>query len=163
MFDKFGKMDTDGLNELARNLRKEGDTQSLRALAKENGINEEWARIYAASDTEDLAEPMMAAIGKIEIEEEEIKPKEIMADWVDYLKAKCFESEEMARAIRKTDKSLKEAIAELLKWSFDNQTEIPKDVKEAADIKASRVTLGIPGMGTAKRLLQEYYLGGDEK
>ena len=39
MFDKFGEMDSyKEINELAENLFNEGDTDSLRVMAKENGI-----------------------------------------------------------------------------------------------------------------------------
>ena len=40
MFDKFGEMDTFGeINELAENLFNEGDTASIKTMAKENGID----------------------------------------------------------------------------------------------------------------------------
>ena len=40
MFDKFGEMDSFGeINELADNLFNEGDTASIKTMAKENGID----------------------------------------------------------------------------------------------------------------------------
>ena len=39
MFDKFGEMDSyKEINELAENLFNEGDIDSLRVMAKENGL-----------------------------------------------------------------------------------------------------------------------------
>ena len=41
MFEKFGEFDSYGeINELAENLLNEGDTESLKVMAKENGIKE---------------------------------------------------------------------------------------------------------------------------
>ena len=42
MFEKFGELNSFGeINELAENLFNEGDTESLKAMAKENGIQSE--------------------------------------------------------------------------------------------------------------------------
>lgn len=69
---------------------------------------------------------------------------------------------EIADAVRQKGKSLKGCIAELLKWSFKNQQTVDKDVIKAAGMSAGRVTLGIPGMGRAKKIIREYYLGGEK-
>ena len=64
----------------------------------------------------------------------------------------------MTKAVRRKGKSLKKCIGALLKWSFENAREINKEVAGYAGIpKNVRVTLGIPDMGTAKRLIMEYY------
>ena len=164
MWDKFGEFESAAeINELAVNLRKEGDADSLRELAEENGIDPELAEAFLAGDLLYLCDDMAAAIGKIEIEAEELKPVEIMADWVEYLKARCFEDVETARAVRRAGKSLKGAIAALLTWSFKNYKEVDKEILKAAGVKAAKVTLGIPGMARAKQLMAEYYLGGSQK
>ena len=42
MFEKFGEMNSyKEINELADNLFNEGDTESLRIMPKENGIEED--------------------------------------------------------------------------------------------------------------------------
>lgn len=102
---------------------------------------------------------MTAALGKIEVESAELQPKEIMEDWVEYLKSQCMENELMAYSVRKKGKSLKGCIAALLKWSFENSKPIEKEFLQAAGVTAGRVDLGIPGMGTAKRIIREYYMG----
>lgn len=160
MFDRFGEMSSaDEINTLAVNLRKEGDTDSIYVLAKENGIDEAVAEIFMAGDLLYMCDDMAAAIGKIEIEAAELKPVEIMADWVDYLKSKCFEDPEMAKAVRRKGKNLKGAIAALLTWSFKNQHPVDKDILKAAGVTANRCTLGIPGMGRAKKIMSDYYMG----
>ena len=159
MFDKFGEFDSvSELNMCAEGLRTEGDIESLVELAIENGIDKEDAQDYADGCMDKLATPIMAAIGKIDVECKELQPKEIMADWVEYIKMQCMESEMMAVAVRRKGKSIKGCIAELLKWSFRNQIPIDKDVLTAAGVKESRVTLGIPGMGRAKQIITKYYM-----
>lgn len=160
MFDKFGEFDSaEELNRCAAGLRNEGDLSSLMELAMENGIEKEEAQDYADGCVKELATPVMAAMGKIEVECRELKPKEIMDDWVEYIKMQCAESEEVAAAVRKKGKSIKGCIAELLKWSFGNQIPVDKDILEASGVKAGRVTLGIPGMGRAKKIITDYYMG----
>lgn len=46
---------------------------------------------------------MTAALGKIEVESAELQPKEIMEDWVEYLKSQCMENELMAYSVRKKE------------------------------------------------------------
>ena len=163
MWERFGEFDSAAeINELAVNLRKEGDADSLKALARENGIDPDLADAFMDGELLYLCDDMAAAIGKIEIEASELKPVEIMTDWVEYLKARCFEDAETARAVRKKGKSLKGAIAALLSWSYKNQREIDKDIKKAAGINV-KVTDGTPGMARAKQLMAEYYLGGGRK
>ncbi len=161
MYETFGEFDSAaGINETAVNLRKEGDIESIKVLAKENGIDQDVAEVFIEGDLLFLCDEMTAAIGKIDIEAAELKPVEIMEDWVNYLKARCFEDTEMAKAVRKSGKNLKGCIGKLLAWSFKNQNPVDKEILEAAGVKASKVTLGIPGMGRAKKIMTEYYMEG---
>lgn len=63
-----------------------------------------------------LCDQLTAALGKIDIEVAELKPKEIMEDWVEYLRGQCMENELLAFNVRKKGKSLKGCIAALLMW-----------------------------------------------
>lgn len=160
MYERFGEFNSaEDINETAVNLRREGDTESIKILAKENGIDEDVAEVFIEGTLLYLCDNMTAAIGKLDIEEKDLKAKEIMADWADYIKARCFEDENMAKAVRRKDKSLKGCIGALLTWSFKNQILVDKDIMKAAGVTAGRCTLGIPGIGTAKKIITEYYLG----
>lgn len=160
MYERFGEFNSaEEINETAVNLRREGDTESIKILAKENGIDEDIAEVFIEGTLLYLCDNMTAAIGKLDIEEKDLKAKEIMADWADYIKARCFEDENMAKAVRRKDKSLKGCIGALLTWSFKNQIPVDKDIMKAAGVTAGRCTLGIPGIGTAKKIITEYYLG----
>ena len=159
MFEKFGEFDSvEELNEAAAGQLEQGDTEAILLLAEENGIQRMDAEDYIEGLVPVLATPMMAAFGKLEMEAKELKVKDIMEDWAAYIK-QCCTNMEMAEAVRRKGKSLKGCIAELLKWSFKNQRDIDADILKACDIKAGKVTLGIPGMGTAKKIIKEYYLG----
>lgn len=164
MYEKFGEFNSFGeINELAENLFNEGDTESIRIMAKENGIQPEIVEMYLQGDVPMLCDTLTAALGKIEVETAELKPKEIMLDWVEYIKGQCMENEVLAYKVREKGKSLKGCIAALLSWSFKNQQQVDKDIIKAAGVSAGKVTLGIPGMGRAKRIIQDYYMGGVQK
>ena len=160
LFEKFGEFNSaEEINRAAAEKLAKGDTEAIYALAKENGIDVEEAEDYINGLARELCGPLMAANGKLDVEEAEMQPYEIMKDWVQYIRARCLERPEMALAVRKKGKSLRGCIAELLKWSFSNAKDVDKDIVKAAGISAPRVTLGIPGMGQAKKIITEYYLG----
>ena len=46
-------------------------------------------RDYIDGMVDKLCSPLMAAFGKIEVETEELQPKEIIEDWVTYIKNRC--------------------------------------------------------------------------
>ena len=102
MFEKFGELNSFGeINELAENLFNEGDTESLRAMAKENGIQSDFVDMYLQGEIPALCDQLTAALGKIDVEVAELKPKEIMEDWVEYLRGQCMENELLAFNVRK--------------------------------------------------------------
>lgn len=161
MFDKFGEMDScQEINELAENLFNENDINSLKELAKENGIGEEFVDAYIEGDYPQLCDPLTAALGKLEIEEKDLKPTGLMRDWIAYLKAQCLDDDNMALAVRKKGKTLKGCMAELVKYSFSNRVKLDTGIAKAAGITNARVEFGIPGMKEAKQIILKYYQGG---
>lgn len=159
MFDLFGEFDTfEEINEAAAGLKEEGDTENIKVLAKENGIDEEIAELYISGQLDVLVDYETAAIGKIDVEAEELQPQEIMEDWINYIKTCISKDEKMARAVREKGKSLKGCIAELLVWALRNAKKVDEDILKAAKVSKG-CTLGIPGMGTAKKIIRRYYLG----
>lgn len=159
MFEVFGEMDSaEQLNMTAEGLKNEGDKENLYKLAEENGIDEAFVEMYIAGEIESFCDIATAAIGKIEVEAAELKPVEIVADWVEYIKGQCLDNEELARAVRRKGKTLKGCIGKLLEWSFKERYKVDKDIVKAAGIKSAKVEMGIPGMGRAKKLIREYYM-----
>lgn len=161
MFEKFGEMDSyKEINELAENLFNEGDVDSLRVMAKENGIPDDFVEMYLEGMIPELCDLTTAAIGKLDKEAEELKLKGLMLDWVEYIKGLCMQEVMIAHQVRKQGKKLKGCMAVLLKFSFENRVTVDKEIVNEAKIKASRVDFGVPGMADAKRMIREYYLGG---
>lgn len=160
MYERFGEFDSaEEINQAAVGLRKEGDLESLKVLVAENGIDSEVMEAFWEGEMLYLCDEMTAAIGKLDVEAKEIRCAEIMEDWVQYMKAQCFEKPEVARAVRRKGKSLAGCIAELLKWSFQHQVEVDKSIMKAGGVTAGRCTLGIPGMARAKQIITRYYMG----
>lgn len=161
MFEVFGEFDSaEEINKAAAAQLAQGDTQAVRDIAKENGLDPADAEDYITGDVTELCNPLMAALGKIKIEEDELKPVELVQDWVNYIKAQVTEHPDMAIAVRKKGKTVKGCIAELLKWSYKNCYVVDKDIVKAAGIGNANVKMGIPGMGHAYEIIKAYYLGG---
>ena len=159
MFEKFGEFDSYmEINMAAEGLKNEGDTKSIYVVAEENGIPKDFAEMYIAGDIDCLCDREMAAMGKIDVEAKEIKATEIVEDWVNYIKGCIGKDERMAAAVRRKGKSLKNCIAELLKWSFKNMYPVDKDILKAAGV-TGQCKLGIPGSARVKQMIQKYYLG----
>lgn len=159
MFDKFGEFDSFGeMNELAENLFNEGDIDSIRILAKENGIPEDIAELYIDGEIPYMCDALTAAVGKIDVEAGELKIKGLMEDWAEYIKGQCMENQIISYKVRNKGKSLSGCIAALLKYSFANQWDVPEMIKKEAKVTANRVTFGVPGMAKAKEIITDYYL-----
>ena len=162
MFDKFGEFDSaDEMNRAAAAQRKEGANEAILAIAEENGIDKEDAMDFIDGCVAAFVTPLMAAYGKLDIEAKELNPYEIMEDWLQYIKLRCAEEPEMAVAVRRKGKSLKGCIAAMLEWSMKNQRPVDNEILKAVRINY-KVTLGIPWMGRAKKIITEYYLGKEQ-
>ena len=161
MFEKFGEMDSAAeLNELAENLFNEGDFESIRTMAKENGIAEDYTGAYIEGETPVLCDDLTAALGKLSVEKKETEVKGLIADWVSYIEAQCLENEQMAAAVRRKGKRLKTCLGRLLEFSFKNRMKVDPEIVKEAKITGARVEFGIPGMAEAKKIIRTYYLGG---
>ena len=161
MFDKFGELGSaEEINELAKNLLQEGDMESLEQMAKENGIGSDFVEMFREGAIPYLCDANTAANGKLDIECASLELKGLMVDWVEYIRSLCMEKPDMAAAVRAKGKSLAGCMGILLKYSFENRITVSKEIVETAGIKAAKVDFGVPDMGTAKKLIRQYYLGG---
>ena len=69
MFDKFGEFNSvEELNEAAAGFKREGDLESLKELAIENGLDEDDAQDYIDGLSDELATLPVAAFGKLDME-----------------------------------------------------------------------------------------------
>lgn len=161
MFDKFGEMGSaEELNELAENLKKEGDLEGLKTMAGENGIPSDYVELFREGEIPYLCDAITAANGKLDLESKDLELKGLMMDWVEYIRGLCFENMDIAKAVRSKGKYLKDCMAKLLKYSFENRVKVNDQIVKAAKVGARRVDYGFPGSGEAKKMIKEFYLGG---
>lgn len=161
MFDRFGSFDSyEQINRAAQGLKAEGDLESLKVLAEENGIDEFDLKDFVEGISEGICTSFTAAIGKIKIEKEDLKPSEIVTDWIDYIESELWDSEELQKAVRKSNKSLIGCIGAMLAWSYTHKYHVSSEIVKASGIRASGVEMGIPGMKSARKIIKEYYLEG---
>lgn len=159
LYEKFGEFDSAAeLNEAIENQIHEGDLKAAEDICRENGIDVENLNDYQTQYIDEPCTILEAALGKIEVEAAVLPNYDIFEDWTGYIKLLAQEDEKIAINIRKKGKSLAGCLAELLKWGFSHQYEVPKSVLSAAKINANKVTMGIPGMKNAKKIIKEYYM-----
>ena len=93
MFGKFGEFNSaEEINRKAEELFNMQDLDGIRALAAENGIPHEYAQAYCEGDLPELCDRLTAAVGKLEVEEQEIVMVGVMEDWLNYIQAQCMEA-----------------------------------------------------------------------
>ena len=159
MFDTFGNFDSwKEINKTAEGLKAEGDRESLYTLAAENGLTQYDVDDYMDGVVDEFCTAFTAAIGKLKIEKEDLKLYEIMNDWEAYIEILCSEDEKICLAVRKKKKTLVGCIGALLTYSWKQAKNVDERIKKAAGVTGT-VKLGIPSMGTAKRIIREYYGG----
>lgn len=109
MFDIFGEFNSaDELNQAAAGQLEQGDIDSLKKLAEENGIDLEMTDMYIQGIMPYFCDDMTAAIGKIEIEKKNYKNQffeHMLDDLTGYITSRCSE-QEFAKAVRSKGKNL---------------------------------------------------------
>lgn len=168
MFDRFGEFDSVvEINEKAAELKAAGNEEELVALALENGIDKEEAEDYMDECTEELVTPLMAALGKLKVEELDLKLDGVTVDWKEQIVEMCTEDFNMAVAVRKKGKSLAGCMAALIKFSFENKVQISDKIVNVTKVMHNGkleqmrkpLYMGFPNKVQAKKIVQEYYLG----
>lgn len=163
MYEKYGFYETaEEINKRAAELKGEGKYEEVKEFAKENGIEVEIAELFCAGEIDMICDDETAAIGRIDVESEKFKNKEIFSDWIEYIKVCACKDKNMTIAVRKENKSIEGCISKILIWSFQNAYAVPAEIiKEAQkEVKGipNNVKMGIPGMGTVKKLIKEYFM-----
>ncbi|MBR2561420.1 MAG: hypothetical protein IKF59_04435 [Lachnospiraceae bacterium] len=109
MFDKYGEFDSvEELNLAAEGFASEGDMESLRGLARENGIDEEEAEDYMAGEKEDFVTPYEAAIGRLKVQEGDA-PQVLLTICAGL----CADREDLCHAVMKKGRRVREAFEAL--------------------------------------------------
>lgn len=163
MFEKYGNFNSyEEINQKAAELVAASDEQGLVELAKENGLDEMDALDLMDGEVTELCNPLIAAMGKITVESNALKngeKQEIFNDWIDYIEMKIPEDKNLQIAVRRKDKSLIGCLGYILGWSYKHAYEVEQTIIKASGMNMGKVKLGIPGSGTVKKLIMEYYTG----
>lgn len=165
MFEKFGEFDSyEEINRAAAAQKAEGDTEAIKILAKENGLDPEDAQAYIDGEEDELTTLTLAAWGKLDIETREAKIEGVIKDWIEELKAAASEDEALAHGIRRKGKTIKQVIADWASEGFENATIVPKDVvklctKRIRDIVGNHdFQIGIPTRKKRLEIARKYYV-----
>lgn len=160
MFEKFGEFNSvEELNMAAEGFLKEGDLESLYALAEENGIDKEDVEDYVNRDTVKFATLSMAAYGCLAVQEKEIsKEKSVMERMIkkqilEMVKSMCPEKE-MATALIKKRNGIKIIFQAMKKGAEKHKSKV-----------SEKMSCGI-SCGTDRDLceiIKAYYLGSEKK
>ena len=162
MFDKFGEFDSaEEINRAAAAQLKEGDLDAIKTIAEENGLDPEDAEDFCTGAIDSLATPLLAAIGKLEMESKDLGLKNMMEDWKNFLIQICEEDDQMAIAIRKKGKRLEKCMAQILKVSFEAKAQLDDRIVRAAGLKPP-IYLGMPGKAQIRKIAEKYYKGEEK-
>lgn len=168
MFDKFGEFNSaEEINRAAAQQLKEGDKEAILVIAKENGIDKEDAQDYIEGYTDELVTELSAAVGKIEVESEHLKIDGILKDWTGAILHQCMEDQKFCVAVRSKEKSLRECMATLIKFAFENKVQVSDEIVKVTKIMHNGkeeqmrdpLYLGVPNNAQVKKIVREYYLG----
>ena len=95
-----------------------------------------------------------------------------MGDWADYIRSLVLDNEDIARAVMDRERSFIGCVGKLAVYSIMHAEPAPPEIIKAmkdavtdAQLKKLHMEkrhieytkIGMPGMGTAKRLIREYY------
>lgn len=167
MFDRFGEFNSaEEMNKAAAEQLKEGNIENVLAIAKENGIDKEDAQDYIDGVVPEMVNPLMAAVGKLKIEEDDLRLEGITKDWKDSIIDLCMEDKELCAAVRRKDKSLVHCIAGMIKFSFENKVQVSNKIVDVTKVMHNGkleqmrkpLYLGVPNRAEVKRLIREYYI-----
>ena len=150
-FDSYEEIN----NAAADALAKE-DKDRIMEIAKDNGLDPEDAEDFCLGEIEELTTPLLAAIGKIEIESKEIEIFGIFADWKGVILDLAQKDELFALNVRKKGKTLVDCFAAVLKQESKNRKTIDKKICKAAGLPEN-----IPMSTLTKieqiNIIKEYY------
>lgn len=171
MEKKFGIFNTvEELNRAAAAQKAEGDLEALIGLATENGLEKEDAEDYMDSDDPEdfLCNATMAAIGKLNMEAQDLNLKSQMLDWKDFIVQMLTEypvdhadedRNAMGNAVFNPDKHLLDVLAAGLKLSSENRVTLDRRITKAAGLPESAGQIGMCGRDELKKIILDYYIG----
>ena len=158
------------LNDKAAELKSAGDLSELVKLAEENGLEKEDAEDYMDSDDPEdcLCNATMAAIGRLNMEEQDLHLESQMKDWKDFIVQMLTDypadhagedRDTLANAVFNPGKQLLDVLAAGLKLSSENRITVDMRIIKAAGLPESAAYIGMCGRDDLKRIILDYYPG----
>lgn len=158
MEHRFGVFGTvEELNRAAAAQKAEGDMEALFSLAAENGIGREDVEDYLDGAAEELATPLMAAIGKLDMEAAELGLQSQLQDWKDYLSSMCAEDPELCEGVFREDRRLEDFLAAGLRHASQNRVRVPDRIVKRTGIQQINY-IGMTGRDELRRIARDYYV-----
>ena len=155
------------LNDKAAELKSVGDLSELVKLAESNGLEKEDAEEYMESeDPEDfLCNATMAAIGKLNMEEQDLHLESQMKDWKDFIVQMLTDypmdhpddGAALANAVFAPDKKLLDVLAAGMKLSSKNRIKVDMRIIKTAGLPESAAYIGMCGRDDLKKIILDYY------
>ncbi len=170
MEKKFGVFETvEELNRAAAAQKAEGDLEALIGIAVENGLEKEDAEEYMDSDDPEdfLCNATMAAIGKLNMEEQDLHLESQMKDWKDFIVQMLTDypldhpedGATLANAVFNPEKKLLDVLAAGLKMASKNRVTVDRRITKAAGLPESAGQIGMCGRDDLKKIILDYYMG----
>ena len=167
MFEKYGEFDSyEEINQKAKELMEAADTNAVRELAKENGLDPQDAEDYITGAVTELCTALMAAVGKLNLEEKDLEIGGILKDWTDCIKDMCFIETGIDEAVRRKNKKLSECMAALIWYGFETKVQVSNKIVDVTKVtingKVEKMRkplyLGVPNRTEARKIIQDYYM-----
>ena len=144
------------INKAAADALAREDKARIMQIAEDNGLDPEDAEDFWLGEVGELTNPLMAAIGKIEVESKDIEIFGVFTDWKGIILDLAQKDEQFAVNVRKKGKSLVDCFAAVLKQESKMRKTIDKKICKAAGLPE-----GIPMSTLTKAeqagIIKEYY------
>jgi len=164
MFEKFGEFDScEEINRAAEAQLKEGDIETLKELAIENGFDPMDAEDYFCGALDSFCGIKDTALGKLKIEKEELKLEREFTLLEEELEKACMENTDLAAGVRRKGKRLAEYLAKVIDKGYEQAVTPPKAILQYVKAVPSQykdhMKTGMPDKATRKEIMRTYYCG----
>lgn len=158
---KFGEFDSaEEINRAAAAQKAEGDIEALKALAKENGIDEMDVEDYVDDMTPVLCTPLMAANGKLDVELAALGNAPFMMQmWVDQIRSMLGKyGDVLMRGVRRKGKSIVQLFAKMIVECSRSRKNTPSVIVDEARKIDPRVPMTLPIADISRKRFEEMVL-----
>ena len=156
LYAKFGEFDSaEEINRAALAQISQGDHEAVKAIAKENGIDEMDAQDFIDGIYPELCGPFTAAVGKLEVEAEALGLPMVMQLWADHIKGMLASDDDdsLKKGIRRKGKNMAELFGKLIVETSRTRKNTPSEIVAAARKLDSSIS-----KKRFEEVVREYYI-----